>query len=152
MSIQSVSGMKNASFGLNWSTTREESIESHSHMSAGESVLSRRHEIVGRTRRWISMNENTLQCVIKTNSNMNNSLIIGESFFLLYLAHLYRFFFSRRLSDARSVSLSLSFTLQLTFETSPERKFFSFSLIFTFTIFFLYLYSLRLFLRSFWLN
>lgn len=76
---------------------------------ANENVLSRKHQIVGRARRWISMNENTLQCVIKTNSNMNNSLIIGDSFLFLYIA-LYRFFF---LYDSPTLNLSLYFSMCL---------------------------------------
>lgn len=127
--FRAVSGMKNASFGLNWSV-REESIESRSQMSVDESVLSRRHEIVGRARRWISMNENTLQCVIKTNSNMNNSLIIGESFFLLYHACLYRFFLLTTLVlyDFLSFSFSLAYIRNIV-----QGEFSSLSLPFTST-------------------
>lgn len=98
-----------------------------SQLSAGEGVLSRRHEIVGRARWWISMNENTLQCVIKTNSNMNNSLIIGESFFLLYLARLYRVFFPP--DDPPTLvlhdSLSLSFCLTYIRNIAPRGNFLS---------------------------
>lgn len=125
--------MKNASFGLNWSATREESIESRSQMSVDEGVLSRRHEIVGRARRWISMNENTLQCVIKTNSNMNNSLIIGESFFLLYLTRLYRFFFLLT-TLRRSFCMILFLSLSLAYiRNTAQGEFSSFSLTFTST-------------------
>lgn len=77
-----------------------------------------------------------LQCVIKTNSNMNNSLIIGESFFLLYLARLYRFFFS--LDDLPTLvlhdSLSLSLSLFLAHIRNIAQREFSFlSLSLTFT-------------------
>jgi len=98
-----------------------ESIESRSQTVASESVLSRKHEIVGRARRWITMNENTLRCVIKKNSNMNNSLIIGEGFFLLYLSRLHIGLFSRLPANARSAWLRSAFSYSRAFrKRRPE--------------------------------
>lgn len=78
------------------------------------------------------MNENTLQCVIKTNSNMNNSLIIGESFFLLYLARLYRGFFFLPTTLRRSFCMILSlFLSNLHSKHRPQREFSFLSLAFT---------------------
>jgi hypothetical protein len=96
-----------------------ESIESHSQTVASESVLSRKHEIVERARRWITMNENTLRCVIKKNSNMNNSLIIGEGFFLLYLSR-HMGLFSRLPANARSAWLRSAFSSRVFRKRRPE--------------------------------
>lgn len=59
-------------------------------------------------RQWISMNENTTQYVTETNSDMNNSLIIGKNFFF-YLARAFIGFFPS--SKHSSLSLSLSFRI-----------------------------------------
>jgi len=61
------------------------------------------------------MNENTLRCVIKKNSNMNNSLIIGEGFFLLYLSRLHIGLFSRLPANARSAWLRSAFSYSRAF-------------------------------------
>lgn len=99
------------------------------------------------------MNENTVQCVIKTNSNMNNSLIIGESFFPFCISFAFiGFFFLDDPPTLVRMSLSLSLFVSLPSSHSKHRPegifLFSHFYIRKCTIFFLYLYSLRLFLRS----